>query len=196
MTGFLPNEPLAFRHLTRPSALQLADRHVVERHVVRRAAVQCQAVVVDDLDALLGRSGLDRSTGCRVEVHEQEHLRAVRDGGISLCLLRLRTVLRVHDGGLEPSRRQGLLQIWRVLRLPPHRRLRVGKQHPDVDRGLGARGVGEGSRGGRHHGCGGCESRQRDQLLHSDTSFREDPDVGSRRERYSARQTKSTRWNN
>ena len=112
--------------------LELADLLVVERHVVVRVALEREAVVVDDLDALRLGVGRDRRAGAGVEVHEQEHLRAVRDRLLGLLLLGGLVALGVRDGVLHAGRVERLLEERPVDRLPPDRGLGVRQQHGDA----------------------------------------------------------------
>ena len=92
-------------------ALQLADLLVVERDVVvGRVGVERQAVVVDDLDALRLGVRRDRGARARVEVHQQDDLRAVGDRLLGLLLLRRLVALGVLDLGLDAGVLERLLQ--------------------------------------------------------------------------------------
>ena len=112
--------------------LELADLLVVERDVVVGVALQREAVVVDDLDALRLRVGGDRRAGAGVEVHEQQHLRAVRDRLLGLLLLGGLVALGVGDRDLDAGGVERLLQERPVDRLPAGRRLGVRQQHRDA----------------------------------------------------------------
>src|SRR4051794_13302672 len=113
-------------------ALELADGHVVERHVVVGLALERQAVVVDDLDALGLRVGLDRGARAGVEVDEQDHLRTVGDRLLGLLLLRRLVALGVLDRDRDAGRLERRGQERPVGRLPAHGRLRVGQQPRDL----------------------------------------------------------------
>ena len=113
-------------------ALELADLLVVERDVVVGVAVERQAVVVDDLDALALGVGRDRRAGAGVEVDQQQHLRAVGDRLLGLLLLRGLVALGVLDLDVDAGVVERLLQERPVDRLPADGRLRVRQQDRDL----------------------------------------------------------------
>src|SRR3954447_16580087 len=129
----------AAKALDEALALELADRLVVERDVVVGAAAQRQAVVVDDLRAT-GVGGVDDGRArTRIEVDEQDDLRAVGQRLVGLAALGGGIALRIDDGVGNTGGLEGLVEIAPVLGLPADRGLRVGQQDGDLV-GLGSTG--------------------------------------------------------
>ena len=65
----------------------------------------------------------DRRARPRIEVDEQDHLRAVRDRLLRLAGLGGRIALGVDDRVVDAGSRERLVQVLAVLGLPAHRRL-------------------------------------------------------------------------
>src|SRR5205085_4847983 len=117
-------------------ALELPDLHVVEGDVVGRLAADDEPVVVDDLRAAADREVGDRGARSRVELVEQDDLRALRQALLGLRLLLLRVGVRVQDGRGDAGRLERLAQVRRVEERVARRRLRVGQQRARLDRGV------------------------------------------------------------
>ena len=113
-------------------ALKLADLLVVERDVVVDVGVRDQAVVADHRDLRLLRAIHDRA--CRRRVHrvEHEHLRALRDCGLSLLLLLGRVLVRVRvdDLAVRAELLRLAFEVRTILRLVAGR-LRLRQQQRD-----------------------------------------------------------------
>ena len=100
-------------------AHQPAHRHVVEAHVhIRTGAFDGQAVVVDHLHASLARLRNDRCARATVQVHQQQHLRAVGDRLLGLRLLHAGVAFCVDDGVVHAGCLEGFLKEATVVSFP------------------------------------------------------------------------------
>ena len=117
-----------------------ADGDVVEGHVVGSATAERQPVVVDDRDALLLGLVDHGRRRRRIEVDDQQHVRAAVEHLIGdRGELRLITVgvldVRLHTGSLERIGKERTVRV-----LPARRRRRVREDHADLRLGLRRRG--------------------------------------------------------
>ena len=123
----------ALRHFDEALALELADLDVVERHVVVRAAAEREPVVVDDATP----ASLALSMHALPESGSRLVAMRTLTPSVIICrraAVRVGRALGVLDVRLDARGLERGLEVRAVLRLPAHRRLRVGQDHADLAR--------------------------------------------------------------
>src|SRR6187200_1375665 len=136
--GMLRVRPFRLQRADEALALQLADLHVVERDVVRGLAPDDEAVVVDHLRAARDGEIRDRGSRARVELVEQDDLRALREAQLGLGLLLDRAAEGVDDRCGDACLLERRLQVRGVEQRVAGRRLRVRQQGAGLYRRLRA----------------------------------------------------------